>query len=1410
MKFLRKLLAGLLVVFVTLASGSLETVAWSPYTDFPDQSLREWPTKDSNYVASALPAPPAIANTVDMADMFHYPQLIYTGSISDDAVQTGKLARNRSYVTDIDTSVAVITRDARWQSGVMWSLEENKIKLNEPFQMVSYVYLGNRTQYDKNFNGLGGADGITFTMHNDRKSIADMQAGSKIGSGDLSNTGINAYGALGNGLGVYGSNFSANVSSEKNNMVDFWRGVENGITLEFDTFFNDNDTTQHSDNDLTSIIYNENHSNTQYGHIAINLLNDFKNNRANYNKEPDKTANKHKIKLSLGWDGEVADKTNPYSWNISNWPTSSLADGRWHRLEVTWTPDTASNTGNLNYTIYKQGHEGSRNIEYSDDRSKDGTDVISYDVAIGTGDYSLEKVFGISDLNHTVYWGFSGSTGGFLNNQAVQMVQLPISYYNAELRKEDQDGNLVSDAIFEIEKKNPDTGEWIPLEFYNPRTGRTVSQISTGSHRFYQGVVGEEGILKLSQLTEGTYRWKEIAAPEGYQLDQVYYPNEDGFVVNYAESLKENAFVYTATNKKLYQLELIKTDADTGQAINDVPFVISKIENDISHYLKIKADNTGFDWTRIEGEAKQFLSGKSYSIRADGQVSEQIGEDGKISIQYFPDAPNLFWKEVSVPTGYNSKTILSGAFTTVADNKYSYTASQRNERLFQINLEKKGSDTNAALQGAVFALQEKVGSEWIPISYSGKAEFTTNLEGKISIPNLAAGRYRWEEKQAPVGYQLGQQYYPNEDGFVVAYREGLEVDQVYHNYIFDTTTVTNQPKDFELFLEKKSSTFQRPLENVEFKLYSTRNGDTFSGELARVRTNSEGKIVFGKDILKADKTYYLVESQTIDGFIRLEGYFTITTSKTDGINITYTKADGEKDSRPFEFTRADDTIYKGTLAVYNKRKSILPITGGNGIVPYIVIGGSLTILALLFFTRKRFVKWLFVIIIATTGLIGQNTRIFAQEQGQVTIEVNRLIYPVTDTQYKSGSPVAGAYLEIVDVTNEFYDLVHLKSLSRLGAQETLSKAQNAQGEKVGQAVTDDKGKAYFTVEKISRDHPAVYLIRETVTPVAVTPMEPLVVVLPLLDDQGKERSQISVYPKAQGTFTFDKTIDGKRASYSLGEPIHYRLSTILPQDIVNLASYELEDVYDVGLEFISESLRVSIDGQEQAGLIESISQSENRFKLSFDIAKLAQFGGKTLDLTYNMVITDEAAIDQPLINTATLYPGDLTPLVDREQVITGGFRFIKQKAGGNKDPLANAKFIIKHPANQTILTYKEGRYQFEKVAPEEKDVVQLTSDAQGHFEIKGLSYGTYLLSEIQAPSGYILNENPTTFTISTSTFTKGPILSIYNVEKPRIQLPKTGTAATSLAAIGLLCLVSSIMMNRSRCSSKKEKYNEKV
>ncbi|HFU4083365.1 TPA: SpaH/EbpB family LPXTG-anchored major pilin [Streptococcus suis] len=1048
MKLIKKLVTGLMILLVALGSSPLEVFAYDPFIQFPVQTQREWPTQNENNVATTLPLPPGDANTVNMLDMFHYPKLIYTGSVSRFPDQTALLADNRSYVTEKDSSVAVITRDARWQSGVMWSNEQNKIKLSEPFHMVAYVYLGNRTQHDKNFNGLGGADGITFTIHNDNKKPKDIWAkdefgNDKLASGSENNTGMNAYGALGNGLGVYGSNFSANVSSNENNMVDFWRGVENGIALEFDTFFNDNSTTQHSDNDLTSKIVSEGHVNTQHGHIAINILNDFIDNKAN---DRYSTTNKHKIKLSLGWDGEMSDegKTNPNTWvEPPKWPKTNLADGKWHRLEVTWTPDLVTNTGILNYKIYKKGHEGSRNISHSNDVTYDGTEVISYDVPIGTGGYSLEKVFGVSNLNNTVYWGFSGSTGGFLNNQAVQMLQLPVPY-------------------------------------------------------------------------------------------------------------------------------------------------------------------------------------------------------------------------------------------------------------------------------------------------------------------------------------------------------------------------------FELTLEKlSSSTFQeppQPLKDVEFELYDSADGTDFSNlkPKATVTTGADGKIILNNEQIQADKTYYLVESKTVGGFIQLKGYFTITT--VNGINVTYVKADSETDSSPFEFTSTStDTSYAGTftgtLKIYNK-KLILPATGGNGILGYVGIGLTMTIVALLFFiARKRIFKWLIILMVATSGLAGLagGTQVVsAQEQEQVQLEVNRLVYQPSDTQYKSGVPVAGAKLEVVDVTKSFYELVNRQKLSLKEAQEAVSKSNKIDGQSLAVATTDQSGLVRFTVSKTSQQRPAVYLIRELVTPVAVTKMENMVVVLPILDESGNEKSLISLFPKSHGTFTFDKTIDEKQSSYSFGEPIPYRLSTLIPQDMPNLSSYEIEDIYDQGLRFISDSLEIFIDGEKQSDSIKAVNLSENQFRVVFDVAKLADFGGKKLEVTYQMVIKDEAAIDQDLVNTATLYPGDLTPLVDRENVQTGGFRFIKRAAEGKQNPLAKATFVIKNPTDDTVLTYKEGKYQFEKVATNASGVVRLTSDDDGYFEIRGLRYGEYLVSEIRAPSGYVLQDKPTAFTVGVSTYSQGPVLSIFNVKKPKIRLPETGTVATSTAFVGLLIMASSLVMIRRR------------
>ena len=63
---------------------------------------------------------------------------------------------------------------------------------------------------------------------------------------------------------------------------------------------------------------------------------------------------------------------------------------------------------------------------------------------------------------------------------------------------------------------------------------------------------------------------------------------------------------------------------------------------------------------------------------------------------------------------------------------------------------------------------------------------TTGEDGKITISNLSAGTYRWKEVTAPAGYQISQPYFPNENGFEVAYNSNLAIDTDTNNYIFNT------------------------------------------------------------------------------------------------------------------------------------------------------------------------------------------------------------------------------------------------------------------------------------------------------------------------------------------------------------------------------------------------------------------------------------------------------------------------------------------------------------------------------------------------------------------------------------------------------------------------------------------------
>lgn len=46
MKLLRKLVVAIVVAIVVIAIAPLEVFAYDSFNDFPNQTLREWPTKD--------------------------------------------------------------------------------------------------------------------------------------------------------------------------------------------------------------------------------------------------------------------------------------------------------------------------------------------------------------------------------------------------------------------------------------------------------------------------------------------------------------------------------------------------------------------------------------------------------------------------------------------------------------------------------------------------------------------------------------------------------------------------------------------------------------------------------------------------------------------------------------------------------------------------------------------------------------------------------------------------------------------------------------------------------------------------------------------------------------------------------------------------------------------------------------------------------------------------------------------------------------------------------------------------------------------------------------------------------------------------------------------------------------------
>lgn len=236
-------------------------------------------------------------------------------------------------------------------------------------------------------------------------------------------------------------------------------------------------------------------------------------------------------------------------------------------------------------------------------------------------------------------------------------------------------------------------------ESNNPLPGCLFTVIKNGQTLF-SAVTDAAGTISVPNVTEGTYWFVEKDAPEGYVVNS----EPVTAYVSAADIQGNKTVTVEATNHRKPGLEIVKIDSVTKEPVANCTFDIRSI------------DGTYHETLTTDGAGRIFLENMtpgSYEV-----------------------------KETAVPKGYNlnpeKQTVeltAGGTFTLTFENvpKTDFT-------LF------KHDSNNHPIAGVTFEISKKGGQSL--------GHFTTDGQGKLTVPNLEPGIYVAVETDCPDDYIL--------------------------------------------------------------------------------------------------------------------------------------------------------------------------------------------------------------------------------------------------------------------------------------------------------------------------------------------------------------------------------------------------------------------------------------------------------------------------------------------------------------------------------------------------------------------------------------------------------------------------------------------------------------------------------
>ncbi|EGO9465945.1 SpaA isopeptide-forming pilin-related protein [Enterococcus faecalis] len=786
--------------------------------------------------------------------------------------------------------------------------------------------------------------------------------------------------------------------------------------------------------------------------------------------------------------------------------------------------------------------------------------------------------------------------------------------------------------------------------------------------------------------------------------------------------------------------------------------------------------------TKTDEKTSDALAGAVFDLQdKDGNVVQSgltTDVSGHILVENLPSGDYQF-VETKAPDGYEldetpvTFTIERGQTETIQVGKTNKLI------LGSVTLTKTDDKSGAALQGAIFELQDKDGTVL-------QSNLTTDVDGKLTIDNLEPGDYQLVETQAPEGYEV--------DSTPVTFTiEKGQKDSV-------QVAMTNKLMTGSVVLTKTDEETNEVLQGAVFELQD-KDGNVLQSGLT---TNEAGQLSVD-ELVPGD--YQLVETQAPTGYEldQTPVTFTVEKGQTEAVQVQMTN---KETPGSVILTKTDDK----TGEVLQGAVFELQDKDGNVLQSGLITDESGKIAV----NDLKSGDYQLVETQAPTGYELDATPVtFTIEKGQteaVQVQKTNKLTPgsviLTKTDDKTGEVLQGAVFELQDnegkvlqsnlITDETGKIV----INDLAPGEyQLVETQAPTGYELDQTpvdVTIKKGQTEaIQVAKTNK----LILGSVILTKIDATNGEVLQgAIFELQDEKGKT---------LQSNLTTDET--GKIA-----------LTDLVP------GNYQLVEVqaptgYD--LDATPVTFTVNKDSKE----VIQLTKANQRTKGSITLQKVDDVSGQLLsgavfelqDENHHVILKNMKTDESGKLTVEKLTPGTYyfveTQAPDGYQLDKTPLKFIvqgsKEKAQKitkvNKEQENTLRIVKKDNVNQTLLdgavfTLYDGKGK----------IIQqnIKTNQAGVAVVGNLKAGEYTLKETKAPAGYQLDESPITITMDKKQ--NFVTLDVYNTqkkvskneEKPSIQpssrygksentyFPNTGVKnSLYLMIMGILIVILSII-----------------